>query len=133
MSRTAASKGWPEMNAWLVAGPASVLAVTRAWSATWSRVAQIIARSGWSKADVRAYLAEHARRSVAELKRVGYLRGQPEPGDAQRFPALVNEDEVLVVAAGGSGGAFSAVVPPWAGGRSSSPVTRAVGACVDCE
>jgi hypothetical protein len=93
----------------------------------------IVERDGWSKADVRAYLAEHARRSVAELKRVGYLRGQPEPGDAQRFPALVIEDEVLVVAAGGGGGTFSAVVPPWAGGRSSSPVTRAVGACVDCE
>jgi hypothetical protein len=93
----------------------------------------VVERGGWSKADVRAYLAEHARRSVAELKRVGYLRGQPEPGDAQRFPALVNEDEVLVVAAGGSGGTFSAVVPPWAGGRSSSPVTRAVSACIDRE
>ena len=81
----------------------------------------VVERGGWSKADIRAYLAEHARRSVAELKRVGYLRGQPEPGDAQRFPALVNEDEVLVVAAGGGGGTFSAVVPPWAGGRSSSP------------
>jgi hypothetical protein len=93
----------------------------------------VVERGGWSKADVRAYLAEHARRSVAELKRVGYLRGQPEAGDAQRFPALVNEDEVLVVAAGGGGGTFSAVVPPWAGGRSSSPVTRAVNACIDCE
>ncbi len=93
----------------------------------------VIERAGWSKADVRAYLAEHARRSAAELKRVGYLRGKIEAGDNQRFPPLVSEDEVLVVAAGGSGGTFSAVVPPWAGGRSSAPVTRAVGACVECE
>jgi hypothetical protein len=93
----------------------------------------VIERAGWSKADIRAYLAEHARRSAAELKRVGYLRGKVEPGDSQRFPPLVTEDEVLVVAAGGSGGTFSAVVPPWAGGRSSRPVTRAVGACVECE
>ena len=46
---------------------------------------------------------------------------------------LVSEDEVLIVAAGGSGGTFSAVVPPWAGGRSSAPVTRAVSACLECE
>jgi hypothetical protein len=25
------------------------------------------------------------------------------------------------------------VVPPWAGGRSSQPVTRAVAACAECE
>jgi hypothetical protein len=93
----------------------------------------VIERAGWSKADVRAYLVEHARRSAAGLKRAGYLRGAVEPGDAQRFPQLVEEADVLVVAAGGRGGVFSAVVPPWAGGRSSTPVTRAVAACAECE
>jgi hypothetical protein len=93
----------------------------------------VIEGAGWSKADIRAYLAEHARRSAAELKRVGYVRGSVEPGDAQRFPPLVSEADLLVVAAGGAGGTFSAVVPPWGGGRSSMPVTRAVGACLECE
>ncbi|HLH24690.1 MAG TPA: hypothetical protein VK066_19385 [Chloroflexota bacterium] len=92
----------------------------------------VIERAGWSKADVRAYLAEHARRSAAELKRAGYLRGAVEPGDAQRFPPLVRESDLLIITAGGTGGTFSAVVPPWAGGRSSEPVTRAVAACADC-
>jgi hypothetical protein len=93
----------------------------------------VIERAGWSKADVRAYLVEHARRSAAGLKRAGYLRGAVEPGDDQRFPQLVRESDLLIVAAGGVGGTFSAVVPPWAGGRSSTPVTRAVAACAECE
>jgi hypothetical protein len=93
----------------------------------------VMERAGWSKADVRAYLAEHARRSTADLKRVGYLRGAVAAGDAQRFPRLIEESDVLVVAAGGSGGTYSAVVPPWAGGRSSTPVTRGVGACPECD
>ena len=86
----------------------------------------IVEGAGWSKTDVRAYLAEHARRSVAELKRIGYLRGTIEAGDAQRRAPLVEESDLLVVAAGGAGGTFSAVVPPWFGGRSSAPVTRLV-------
>jgi hypothetical protein len=93
----------------------------------------VIERAGWSKADVRAFLVEHARRSAAELKRAGYLRGAVEPGDDQRYPQLLRETDVLIVTAGGAGGTFSAVVPPWAGGRSSTPVTRAVVACAECE
>src|SRR5581483_9883700 len=93
----------------------------------------VIERAGWSKADVRAYLAEHARRSAAALKRAGYLRGAVEPGDDQRFLPLVQESDLLIITAGGVGGTFSAVVPPWAGGRSSQPVTRAVAACAECE
>ncbi len=86
----------------------------------------VLERAGWTKADVRAYLVEHARRSLAELKRAGYVRGAVEPGDAQRFPPLVEESDLLVVAAGGAGGGFSAVVPPWVAGRASVPITRPV-------
>ena len=60
----------------------------------------VLARAGWSKADVRQFLAGR----VARL----------EPSD------------LLVVGAGGEAGGFSAIIPPWSGGRASQPVTRAV-------
>ena len=79
-------------------------------------------RAGWSKADVRAFLAEHARRSVAALKEAGLLPGALTPGDAHRYPALLREADLVVVAAGGPGGADSVVVPPWAHVPTSQPV-----------
>ena len=93
----------------------------------------VLERARWSKANVRAYLVEHARRSTAELKRAGYLRGEAEDGDDQRFSPLVEESDLLILAAGGAGGTFSAVVPPWVAGRSSMPVTRAIAECAECE
>ena len=38
-----------------------------------------MARHGWTKADVRRYLATHARRTVADLKRGGGLPGTVQP------------------------------------------------------
>jgi hypothetical protein len=93
----------------------------------------ILERAGWSKANVRAYLVERARRSTAELKRAGYLRGDVAPGDEAQFPPLCEEADLLVIAAGGTGGTFSTVVPPWVAGRSSTPVTRAIAECAECE
>lgn len=93
----------------------------------------VLERAGWSKADVRAYLVEHARRSMAALKHAGYLRGEIADGDDQRYPPMVEESDLLVVAAGGAGGTFSAVVPPWVAGRSSVPITRAIAECPECE
>ncbi|MBI3972264.1 MAG: hypothetical protein HY332_13345 [Chloroflexi bacterium] len=60
----------------------------------------ILERARWSKANVRAYLA-------GRVDRLG-------------------PDDLFVVAAGGEAGGFSAVIPPWVGGRGSQPVTRAV-------
>jgi hypothetical protein len=91
----------------------------------------LVERGGWSKADVRAYLARHARRSLADLKRLGRVAGAPAPGDAQRLPPLVDESDLLVVAAGGPAEAYSLVVTPWAGGRASRPVTWPVPEGVD--
>jgi hypothetical protein len=86
-----------------------------------------IARDGWDDDRVREHLAREARASVATLKRAGRIGGEPEPGDDERFEQAVGgPDDVLLVVGGGSAGGFSAVVPAWAGGRSSRPVTREI-------
>ena len=83
-----------------------------------------IARHSWSKADMRRYLAEHARRTVADLKRGGGLPGDPEPGDDQKYVATVAQaDDIMIVTAGGDEGAMSAVLPSWGPKVSSTAVT----------
>jgi hypothetical protein len=85
---------------------------------------QTIARHGWAKAEVRAYLNEHARRTVADLKRGGGLPGAVEPGDEQTFvPVVERPDDLMIIAAGGDEGAMSAVIPSWGPKVSSTAVT----------
>ncbi|MDP8923164.1 MAG: hypothetical protein M3O34_09855 [Chloroflexota bacterium] len=89
-----------------------------------------IVREAWSAEDVQAFLAREAKATVAELKRNGRMGGDPEPGDEERvLHAVGGPEDVLVLVGGGPAGGFSAVIPPWAGGRSSRPVTREIIAC----
>src|SRR5207247_5142263 len=61
---------------------------------------QTISRHGWSKSDVRRYLAEHARRTVADLKRGGGLAGEVAPGDEHTYiPVVERPDDIMIVAA----------------------------------
>ena len=93
----------------------------------------VIRAAGWSKQQVKEFLVTNARRSVADLKRWGRLPGPVQEGDHGRFKqAVQSADDLLVVVAGGEAGGFSAVIPPWAGGRTSLPQTQAIGVCVDC-
>jgi hypothetical protein len=88
---------------------------------------QVFQRDGWSKQDLRTYLAEHAQRSVASAKRAGWLKGEPTPDDeSQQLRWFSGPDKVLVVVAGGKTAAVSAVLPPWMGGAGSDPITRAI-------
>jgi hypothetical protein len=83
-----------------------------------------ISRHGWSKPDIRAYLSEHARRTVADLKRGGGLPGEVEPGDEQNYVSVVERpDDLMIIAAGGDEGAISAVIPSWGPKVSSTSVT----------
>jgi len=87
--------------------------------------------AGWSKADVRRYVHEHARIRRREWAECGKGAVVGSRGD-QEYPALDSEDSLLVIAAGGPAGGFGAVIPPWLGHKSKA-VTVAIGACVDCE
>ena len=87
--------------------------------------------AGWSKADVRSYVFEHARMRRREWAEVGKGSVVGENGERE-YGALRTPDDLLVVAAGGPAGGFGAVIPSWYGSKSSA-VTLAIGACVDCE
>ena len=69
--------------------------------------ASLLAKGGLSKAEVKQALYERSRRSSEEET----VRGA---------------DRIILVVAGGLAGRFSAVIPPWARGLASSPVTRRI-------
>jgi len=88
-------------------------------------------RAGWSKADIRRYVAQQARIRRGEWAECGKGAVVGERGDRE-YAAFTDENDVLVIAAGGPAGGFGAVIPPWYGNKSRA-VTMAIGACVDCE
>jgi hypothetical protein len=75
----------------------------------------ILGAAGWSKNDIRMYVAEHALLPPEIVERVTGIR-EPHPHRVVPSP-----DDLLVVAAGGSAGRFSSVLPGWT--RQSQPVT----------
>ncbi len=68
----------------------------------------------WSKARVRRFLFDHARRTVAELKRVERIREPLQPGDEQAWRHVTRRPEdIILVAAGGRVGHHAACLPGW--------------------
>jgi hypothetical protein len=88
--------------------------------------ADVLRQSGWSKQDVRRFLVEHARRSVADLKRAARRPGAVEPGDESRWKhAFERPEDILIVCAGGQAGSWSACLPGW-GNKWTRSVTTAI-------
>ncbi|HLZ62917.1 MAG TPA: hypothetical protein VKR06_38705 [Ktedonosporobacter sp.] len=89
-------------------------------------------RESWAKAQIRQAVYDQALRPLAEFKR---LNGLPaDDGDEQiPYRYMSSPDDLVIVTAGGKAGGFSAIVPPWAAGADSLPVTRAIGVCIDCD
>ncbi|MGH1491774.1 MAG: hypothetical protein ACRBK7_20685, partial [Acidimicrobiales bacterium] len=87
--------------------------------------------AGWSKRQVREYVAEHAWINRGEWAQCGKGSLVGDRAD-KRYYAFPDAGHVLVIAAGGPAGGFGAVIPPWFGTKSRA-VTMAVGACIDCE
>ncbi len=91
------------------------------------------AAKGWSKGDIRRWLAEHAVRSAADLARVGRLPLPSSSIEADRlYPAVADPEDILVVAAGGDAGGYSAVIPGWSGRLHSQAVTKMIPPCPSC-
>ncbi|MAI46401.1 MAG: hypothetical protein CBC34_010625 [Hyphomicrobiaceae bacterium TMED74] len=89
-----------------------------------------LSAAGWTKADIRRYVYENAfirRKEWAECGKGAVVGDKGE----KIYPALPDEDHLLVIAAGGPAGGFGAVIPPWLGDKSKA-VTVSIGACVDC-
>ena len=87
--------------------------------------------AGWTKADVREFVFEHAvvRRSAWE--RVGKAAVVAAHNRDNEYRALPSPDHLLVISAGGDAGGFAAVIPPWLGPKSAA-ATVPVGVCIDC-
>ena len=95
----------------------------------------VFRQEGWDKARIRQEVFEQAMRPLAEFKRLNGLPASVIPAEDEQtnYRYLNNPDDLLIVTAGGKAGGFSAIVPPWAAGADSLPITRAIGVCIDCQ
>jgi hypothetical protein len=97
--------------------------------------ATLLARHGYDKADVKAYIAEHAGRTYRDLERVGkdalenvrgWSRASTKPERAGRNPEEVvrtirSPEDVMVVVAGAPNAGVSTVVQPFGTRRRKVP------------
>ena len=87
----------------------------------------ILRQSGWSKRDVRAFIMEHARRTIGDLKRAARRPGAIEPDDETAYKyAFERPEDILIVCAGGQAGSWSACLPGW-----GNKWTRSVTTCIE--
>jgi hypothetical protein len=81
----------------------------------------------WSKDRIKGHLHARIRRSVADLKAVQALPGDPEPGDGERYLPLIPEpNDILLVFAGGEESNMSSVIPSWGPKVASAAVTKEI-------
>ena len=86
---------------------------------------------GWSKADLRDCVFEHAQVTRSEWEGVGKQAVVSDTNRNNVHRALNSPDDLLIVSAGGDAGGFASIIPPWLGPKSAA-VTKAIGVCVDC-
>ena len=95
--------------------------------------AAIVASTGWSKNDVRQYLFDHAKRSVAAMQRVRkYVPREHERQGTEAVHRGFGPEDILVTVAGGDAGGHSAFIPSWSRSRSSLMQSKPIGVCIDC-
>lgn len=95
----------------------------------------IFKKEDWTKAQIRQAVWEQAARPFDAFKRIAGLSDElifPEDAEST-YHYIFTPDDLLIMTAGGGAGGFSALIPPWAAGADSLPVTRAVGVCIDCD
>lgn len=88
-------------------------------------------RAGWSKADLRRFVYEHAVVHRRDWEQVGKGAVVSDRNRDHEYRALPGPDDLLVISAGGEAGGFGAIIPPWLGPKSAA-ATAAIGVCIDC-
>ena len=86
---------------------------------------------GWSKDEIRSFLAEHSRISAEELEAAGILLELDSahnmvPEEDGLLPSVSSPDDILLVTAGGPGAGWSAYMPAWAPKQHSRATSRLV-------
>ena len=94
--------------------------------------AEIVARTGWAKSDVREYLFEHAKQPREAIERLGKFERGYDRQDRQDCHRGIGPDDILVTVGGGDAGGHSAFIPSWSRGRGSIMQNQAIGVCIDC-
>ena len=95
--------------------------------------ADIVASTGWSKADVKQYLFDHAKQGVATMRQVKkYVPGEHERQGTQDVHRGFDADDILLTVAGGDAGGHSAFIPSWSRTRGSLMQSKPIGVCIDC-
>jgi hypothetical protein len=90
---------------------------------------EVFRHSGWSKAQVKQCLFDHAHRSTAEIKRAGRMSGPISKKDEiERKHVVRKPDDILVISAGARAGAFSACLPGWGGHKMTRTITTLIDA-----
>lgn len=93
---------------------------------------QILVEAGWSRREVREYLAEHSRVTPEHLAAGGVLmeytlQNDMTPDADGRIATVASPDDVFLVTAGSAGAGWSAYIPTWAPTLHSRATTRRVG------
>ena len=95
--------------------------------------AKIVASTGWSKADVRAYLFEQAQRPIDGMQKVGkYLERERKVQGLDAMHRGLSADDILVTVGGGDAGGHSSFIPSWSRTRASIMQSKPIGVCLDC-
>jgi len=86
-----------------------------------------IAGDKWTKAEIREFVFDNTKTSVAHLRRAAKMPGAIKPEDETTMRPLVSRPEdLLVIAAGGRAGSFSAYIPGWGARTTSEAVTKLI-------
>ncbi len=95
--------------------------------------ADIVASTGWTKADVKQYLFDHAKQTVAAMRRVKkYVPREHERQGTVDMHRGFGAEDILVTVAGGDAGGHSAFIPSWSRTRGSVMQSKPIGVCIDC-
>lgn len=99
--------------------------------------AEIVASTGFTKADVKEYLFKQAKQPVARMKAVmkyaeGEHRRQQEISGTTDLHRGLSADDILVTVAGGLAGGHSAFIASWSRTRASLMQHAPIGVCIDC-
>ena len=93
---------------------------------------EIVARSGWTKGDVREYLFEQAKQPRTVMERLGKIQRKNDKQNRQDFHRGLGPDDILITVGGGDAGGHSCFIPSWSRGRGSIMQTQSIGVCIDC-